>query len=63
MCFCAGLIENKDFTAIDSERLAKPMMTIESLEPAVDTMSNIANLSHHHFRIPTTTPTMPSSAW
>ncbi|HEU5408540.1 MAG TPA: NADH-quinone oxidoreductase subunit NuoG, partial [Nitrospira sp.] len=29
------------------------LMTIESLEPVVDTMSNIANLSHHHFRIPT----------
>lgn len=29
------------------------LITIESLEPVVDTMSNIANLSHHHFRIPT----------
>ncbi len=29
------------------------LMTIESLEPVVDTISNIANLSHHHFRIPT----------
>ncbi len=29
------------------------LMTIESLEPVVDTMSNIANLSRHHFRIPT----------
>ncbi|OQW33160.1 MAG: formate dehydrogenase [Nitrospira sp. SG-bin1] len=29
------------------------LMTIESLEPVVDTMSNIANLSHHHFRVPT----------
>ncbi|MGC4098118.1 MAG: NADH-quinone oxidoreductase subunit NuoG [Nitrospira sp.] len=29
------------------------LMTIESLEPAVDTMSNIANLAHHHFRVPT----------
>ncbi len=29
------------------------LITIESLEPVVDTISNIANLSHHHFRIPT----------
>lgn len=29
------------------------LMTIESLEPVVDTMSNIANLSHHHFCVPT----------
>ncbi|HSA84905.1 MAG TPA: NADH-quinone oxidoreductase subunit NuoG, partial [Nitrospira sp.] len=29
------------------------LMTIESLEPVVDTISNIANLSYHHFRIPT----------
>jgi NADH-quinone oxidoreductase chain G len=29
------------------------LMTIESLEPAIDTISNIANLSYHHFRIPT----------
>jgi formate dehydrogenase alpha subunit len=28
------------------------LITIESLEPVIDTMSNIANLSHHHFRIP-----------
>ena len=28
------------------------LVTMESLEPVVDTMSNIANLSHHHFRIP-----------
>jgi formate dehydrogenase alpha subunit len=29
------------------------LITIESLEPVVDTISNIANLSHHHFRLPT----------
>ena len=29
------------------------LMTIESLEPASTPMSNIANLSHHHFRVPT----------
>ncbi len=28
------------------------LITVESLEPVVDTISNIANLSHHHFRIP-----------
>ena len=28
------------------------LITIESLVPVVDTMSNIANLSHHHFSIP-----------
>jgi len=28
------------------------LMTMESIEPVVDTMSNITNLSHHHFRIP-----------
>lgn len=28
------------------------LITIESLVPAIDTMSNIANLSHHHFSIP-----------
>ncbi|MGE0470634.1 MAG: NADH-quinone oxidoreductase subunit NuoG [Nitrospira sp.] len=28
------------------------LITIESLEPVIDTMSNIANLSHHHFCIP-----------
>ncbi|NJL16590.1 MAG: molybdopterin-dependent oxidoreductase, partial [Nitrospira sp.] len=28
------------------------LITIESLEPVMDTMSNIANLAHHHFRIP-----------
>ncbi len=28
------------------------LITIESLVPIVDTMSNIANLSHHHFCIP-----------
>lgn len=28
------------------------LITIESLIPAIDTMSNIANLSHHHFSIP-----------
>ncbi|UVT15426.1 MAG: NADH-quinone oxidoreductase subunit NuoG [Nitrospira sp.] len=28
------------------------LITIESLEPVIDTISNIANLSHHHFRIP-----------
>ncbi|NGZ96557.1 MAG: NADH dehydrogenase (quinone) subunit G [Nitrospira sp. WS110] len=28
------------------------LITIESLLPIVDTMSNIANLSHHHFSIP-----------
>jgi len=29
------------------------LITIESLDPVVDAMSNIANLSHHHFRVPT----------
>lgn len=29
------------------------LITIESLEPVIDTMSNIANLAHHHFRVPT----------
>lgn len=33
------------------KRRAK-LMTMESLEPVVDRMSNIANLSHHHLRIP-----------
>ena len=28
------------------------LLTIESLEPVIDSMSNIANLSHHHFRTP-----------
>lgn len=28
------------------------LITIESLEPVIDTISNIANLSHHHFRVP-----------
>jgi NADH-quinone oxidoreductase chain G len=28
------------------------LITIESLVPVIDTMSNIANLSHHHFPIP-----------
>lgn len=28
------------------------LITIESLAPVIDTMSNIANLSHHHFSIP-----------
>ncbi len=28
------------------------LITLEPLERVVDTMSNIANLSHHHFRIP-----------
>ena len=28
------------------------LITIESLEPVIGTISNIANLSHHHFRVP-----------
>ncbi|ALA56974.1 NADH-quinone oxidoreductase subunit NuoG [Nitrospira moscoviensis] len=30
------------------------LVTIEALEPAVDTISNIANLASHHFAVPTT---------
>ncbi len=30
------------------------LVTIEALEPAIDTISNIANLSSHHFSVPTT---------
>jgi NADH-quinone oxidoreductase chain G len=29
------------------------LITIEALEPAIDTISNIANLSSHHFAVPT----------
>src|SRR4051812_1419084 len=50
----AGLIENKDFTAIDSERLAKPMWKIASIvrggnELGWTTMQAFAPISYYYF--------------
>jgi glycosyltransferase involved in cell wall biosynthesis len=50
----AGLIENKDFTAIDSERLAKPMWKLASLirggnELGWTTMQAFAPISYYYF--------------
>ena len=50
----AGLVENKDFTAIDSERLAKPMWKLASLirggnELGWTTMQAFAPISYYYF--------------
>ena len=50
----AGLIENKDFTAIDSERLARPMWKLASLirggnEVGWTTMQAFAPISYYYF--------------
>ena len=50
----AGLIENQDFTAIDSERLAKPLWKLATLlrggnEVGWTTMQAIAPISYYYF--------------
>jgi glycogen synthase len=50
----AGLIEDRDFTAIDSERLAKPLWKLASLlrggnEAGWTTMQAIAPISYYYF--------------
>ncbi len=50
----AGLVENKDFTAIDSERLAKPLWKFASLlrggnEAGWTTLQAIAPISYYYF--------------
>jgi glycosyltransferase involved in cell wall biosynthesis len=50
----AGLFENKDFTAIDSERLARPMWKLASLlrrgnERGWTTLQAIAPISYYYF--------------
>jgi glycosyltransferase involved in cell wall biosynthesis len=50
----AGLVENQDFTAIDSERLAKPMWKFATLlrggnETGWTTMQAIAPISYYYF--------------
>jgi glycosyltransferase involved in cell wall biosynthesis len=50
----AGLVENRDFTAIDSERLAKPMWQLATMvrggnEAGWTTMQAIAPISYYYF--------------